>query len=182
VLQIRQERWQEAIDDLKAAVKLNPAAYQAYVNLGQALQGAGRAGEALATMNQALLRAPDLPELYEARARCICSTDAGPRRGPISSKPSPGNRGTASRTGWSATSWSWVSCCRKRASTPWPWPTMTGRCGSSPIMLLTQRFGPRRCCRLHREAEAGQALDRYLAVTRPAAGGGVPARGLIHAG
>ncbi len=58
VLLIRRKRWAEAIRDLEEAIRLNPAAYPAYVNLAQALQGAGKPEAALTAMNQAIQRAP----------------------------------------------------------------------------------------------------------------------------
>ncbi len=75
VLSIRQGRWDEAIADLETAVRESPADYRAYVDLAQALEGAGQGHKALLVMNQALERArkPELSvflaELYRVRSR-----------------------------------------------------------------------------------------------------------------
>jgi len=50
-LNVYEERWPEAIQDLRAAVKRNPEAFQAYLNLAQALKGGDRPDEALAVVS-----------------------------------------------------------------------------------------------------------------------------------
>jgi serine/threonine protein kinase/Tfp pilus assembly protein PilF len=70
VLFIRQTRWKEAVRDLRRAVKLAPpGGYQAAVNLAQALRGMGQPQQALATLTRAVERMPNLALLYHVRAK-----------------------------------------------------------------------------------------------------------------
>ncbi len=68
VLRIRTGRIDDAIDDLNAAVKLKPKAYQALVNLAQAYRGQGQLGKALETLQRAIEVEPGLAHLYRLRA------------------------------------------------------------------------------------------------------------------
>jgi serine/threonine protein kinase/tetratricopeptide (TPR) repeat protein len=69
VLRIRQERFDDAIADLGAAIKLKPGDYQAYVNLAQSHRLAGDLDTALAQLDRAVQREPSLAHVYRLRAR-----------------------------------------------------------------------------------------------------------------
>ncbi|MBL8797069.1 MAG: protein kinase [Planctomycetia bacterium] len=70
VTRVRQRRLAEAVADLRAAVALKPAAYQAYANLASALQDQGELEAALTALDRALDRATTArATLYRARAQ-----------------------------------------------------------------------------------------------------------------
>jgi tetratricopeptide (TPR) repeat protein len=181
-LLIRQERWDEASADLAQAVKIHPDAFQAYVNLAQALQGAGRTEQALATMNQAIQRAPDLPELFEARARlhllhrhpsaARADFEQAIAREPKNSKSDRLVRNLVDLG----------RLVQKQGKYPAALAHYNRALHLKPAYVLTQRFRAETLLALGREGEAGQALDRYLAVIKAAPAEVYRARGLIHAG
>jgi len=69
VLRVRQERFEDAIADLKSAIKWKPNAYQAYVNLAQAYRRLDKLDLALEQLNRAVELEPGLAHLYRLRAR-----------------------------------------------------------------------------------------------------------------
>jgi tetratricopeptide (TPR) repeat protein len=69
VLRIRQDRVDDAISDLKTAIKLKPKEYQAYVNLAQGYRRLKRLDLALEQMHRAVEVEPGLAHLYRLRAR-----------------------------------------------------------------------------------------------------------------
>src|SRR5579864_2980471 len=69
VLRVRQERFEDAIADLKAAIARKPNAYQAYVNLAQAYRRLEKLDLALEQLNRAVELEPGLAHLYRLRAR-----------------------------------------------------------------------------------------------------------------
>ncbi|TXT22285.1 MAG: protein kinase family protein [Planctomycetota bacterium] len=69
VLRIRQERYDDAIADLNAAIKLKPTEYQAFVNLAQAYRRLKDLDAALKQLDLALEHEPSLAHLYRLRAR-----------------------------------------------------------------------------------------------------------------
>ena len=69
VLRVRQERFEDAIADLKSAIERKPKAYQAYVNLAQAYRRLGKLDLALEQLNRAVELEPGLAHLYRLRAR-----------------------------------------------------------------------------------------------------------------
>ncbi len=69
VLRIRQERFEDAITDLKLAIERKPKAYQAYVNLAQAYRRLGKLDPALEALDRAARLEPGLAHLYRLRAR-----------------------------------------------------------------------------------------------------------------
>ena len=69
VLRVRQERFEDAIADLKAAIERKPKAYQAYVNLAQAYRRLSKLDLALEQLNRAVELEPGLAHLYRLRAR-----------------------------------------------------------------------------------------------------------------
>lgn len=75
VLRIRQERFDDAITDLNAAVALKPGEYQAFVNLAQAYRQLKDLDAALAQLDAALEREPTVAHLYRLRARLRVERD-----------------------------------------------------------------------------------------------------------
>jgi serine/threonine protein kinase/tetratricopeptide (TPR) repeat protein len=69
VLRIRTNRVDDAVDDLKSAIKLKPSAYQAFANLAQAYRAQGKLGKALEPLARAIALEPGLAHLYRLRAR-----------------------------------------------------------------------------------------------------------------
>ena len=69
VLRVRQERFEDAVTDLKSAIERKPKAYQAYVNLAQAYRRLGKMDLALEQLDRAVELEPGLAHLYRLRAR-----------------------------------------------------------------------------------------------------------------
>ena len=69
VLRVRQERFEEAVADLKSAIERKPKAYQAYVNLAQAYRRQEKLDLALEQLHRAVQLEPGLAHLYRLRAR-----------------------------------------------------------------------------------------------------------------
>ena len=69
VLRIRQERFEDAIAELKSAIERKPNAYQAYVNLAQAYRRLNQLDLALERLHRAVQLEPALAHLYRLRAR-----------------------------------------------------------------------------------------------------------------
>ncbi len=69
VLRIKQERHEDAITDLKEAVKLKPTEYQAYVNLAQAYRRLMQFDRALEQLDIAIKHDSSHSHLYRLRAR-----------------------------------------------------------------------------------------------------------------
>ncbi len=69
VLRVRQERFEDAVADLKSAIERKPNAYQAYVNLAQAYRRLGKLDQALEQLHRAVQLEPGLAHLYRLRAR-----------------------------------------------------------------------------------------------------------------
>jgi tetratricopeptide (TPR) repeat protein len=69
VLRVRQERFADAVRDLKTAIELKPKAYQAYANLAQAYIRLKQMDLALAQLDRAVELEPALAQVYRLRAR-----------------------------------------------------------------------------------------------------------------
>ncbi len=182
VLNIRRQRWEEAVDDLRDAVKANPAGFQAHVNLSQALQGLEKWDAALASMNEAIRLLPDFAALYESRARLhllrknrvFARTDfeKAVALEPMGSKSDRlvGNLVEVGRL------------LHRERKYPAALVAFDRALKLRPDFVLTQRFRADTLLALKRIPEAGRALDDYLAVTRDPPAAVYEARGLIHAG
>jgi eukaryotic-like serine/threonine-protein kinase len=75
VMRVQRGREKEAIDDLSAAIALQPDHFQAYISLSQAYQNLKQWSDALASLDQAIARAPDQAVLFRARSQVqrLCS-------------------------------------------------------------------------------------------------------------
>ena len=69
VLRVRQERFEDAVTDLKSAIERKPRAYQAYVNLAQAYRRLNKLDLALDQLDHAVELEPGLAHIYRLRAR-----------------------------------------------------------------------------------------------------------------
>jgi tetratricopeptide (TPR) repeat protein len=69
VLRVRTDRFDDAVADLNAAIKLKPNAYQAFVNLAQAYRRLDKLDLALEQLDHAVRLEPGLAHLYRLRAR-----------------------------------------------------------------------------------------------------------------
>jgi tetratricopeptide (TPR) repeat protein len=188
VLFIRQERWALAAADLKQAVVVLPAAPQAYANLAQALQGAGRRKEALAAMNQAVERVPDGPafvhlrvDLYGARAKLhLLHKDRKSAwedfERTIAHEP---QESTSRRLAENLVE------SGKLLARAGKHPEALARFDRAlqvrPELVLAQRYRAESLLELNRRAEAGQALDDYLARTKEPEPTVLLARGHLYA-
>lgn len=181
VLHIRALRWTEAVRDLRAAVQVNPEGFQAYANLAQALQGQKQWDQALQALDQAIQRAPGLAVLYENRAHLhLLRRDRQAARADFEQAVDREPRDSRSerlvnnlvelgrllhREGrHDAALAQYDRALRLR-----------------PEFTLTERFRAETLLELKRPADAGQALDRYLAATTQPPAVVYQSRGLIHA-
>ncbi len=69
VLLVRQERFKDAVAELRSAIERKPNAYQAYVNLAQAYRRLDKPDLALDALDRAIQLEPGLAHLYRLRAR-----------------------------------------------------------------------------------------------------------------
>ena len=117
VLRVRQERFDDAVADLKAAIERKPKAYQAYRQPGPGLPAAGQAGPGPRTVeSRRPARAGAGPPLSPASPALPGTqrADPGPRR------LRPGDRAREARTARtrSTTTSSVAGCCSRAGSTP----------------------------------------------------------------
>jgi tetratricopeptide (TPR) repeat protein len=182
VLNIRRKQWADAVADLRRAVKLNPKAFQAYANLGQALQGEKKWVQAKGALDQAIERAPHLAFLYENRARLHWLRERwAAARADFERAIAREPRGSTSdrlvenlvRLG---------RLLHRDGQYPKALAAYDRALRLKPAFVLAERFRAKTLLALNRPAEAGKALDRYLATTKEPAAGVYEARGLIYAG
>ncbi len=69
VMRFRRGHPEEAAQDLRTAIALNPDPFQAYINLAQAYQHLHRFDKALETLDRAIARSPNQAILHRARAQ-----------------------------------------------------------------------------------------------------------------
>jgi tetratricopeptide (TPR) repeat protein len=177
---LRRQRWGEAAADLHQAIALRPEAAEAYANLAQALRGRQDWDGAVAALDQALARRPGDAALYHTRAQLQVRRDdrAAARRDlerAIASEP----KGSESE---------------RLASVHVELGHLQHEAGDHDAALASSaaalavrpdyppayRQRAETLLALHRPAEAGEALDRYLATRGPPAADVYQARGIIH--
>lgn len=184
-LWIRQQRWDDASRDLESAIRLDPAAYPAYVNLSQAQQGVGQSQMALETLNQAIQLAPDLPELYVSRGR-LHRDDKRPALAradyerALALEPKGSNEDRLLRTLTEL-----GELLHKEGEYQAALARFDRAVLLNPDFVLVQKFRAQTLLALDRGVEAGKALDRYLESPEnqrgEAAAEVYSQRGLIHA-
>jgi tetratricopeptide (TPR) repeat protein len=183
VLHLRRQRWQEAVRDLRQAIRVNPEAFPAHANLAQALQGLRRWGEALAALDQAIKLAPDQGVLYESRAKLhLLRRDRAAARADF-------ERAIA-REPKESQSLRLVNdlvelgrLLHQEGKYPEALARYDRALQARPGFVVAERFRAETLLKLGRPGEAGRALDRYLQAketTQPPVEV-YRARGLIHA-
>jgi tetratricopeptide (TPR) repeat protein len=190
VLSYRQGRWAEASADLERAIQLNPTAFQAYVNLTQALFAAGRVEEAPAMLSKALDRLQDKPELKPLRA------DLYRLRADLYLDERLGNRQAAQADLEQAVALEpGNSKSRKLADNLVKLGQLLAREGQHqealarfnralrvrPELLLVERFRAESLLALHQDEKAAEALDHYLHNTDKPEPRVLQARGVLYA-
>jgi tetratricopeptide (TPR) repeat protein len=182
VLNIREQRWAEAVADLREAVKGRPAGFQGYLNLAQALQGMGQGREALQALDKAIKQAPNLAVLYESRARLhLLQRQRAAARADLERAIALEPAGSTSKRLVD----NLVELGRllhRERKYPAALACYDKALRLKPEFVLTQRFRAETLLALNQPKEAGQALDDYLAETKEATSDVYQARGLIFAG
>jgi tRNA A-37 threonylcarbamoyl transferase component Bud32/lipoprotein NlpI len=181
VLYIRRREWENAIADLKQAMAVDPAAYQAHADLAQALHGEGRHEEALAAIGRAIECAPDLPELYLVRAQM--SLGRKNRSGVLADYKRAIARdlakGPSRRLAETFVKVGQLLLEEKEYSAALV--QFERALKASPELVLTERFRATALLGLERKDEAAAALDSYLERTPNPIPEALQARGLLHA-
>jgi tetratricopeptide (TPR) repeat protein len=182
VLNIRRQRWPEAVRDLRSAVQLNAGAFQGYANLAQALQGEEKWEEAVKAFDRSIELAPGLGRLYEGRAQLQL------RRGKRALAQADFERAIAREPRDSRSErlvQNLVEVGRllhQDGAYPAALASYDRALRLRPDLVLTQRFRAETLLELGRTDEAGRALDSYLEVTPTVPAEVYQVRGLIHAG
>jgi tetratricopeptide (TPR) repeat protein len=182
VLNIRRQRWANAVADLRQAVKVNPGGFQAYVNLGQAFQAEQKWEQAQEVLDQAIERAPHLALLYESRAQLHLRRErwAAARADferAIDKEPrgNPPDRLVQNLVELG-------QLLHRDREYPAALARYDRALRLKPEFVSAQRFRAETLRALKRPTAAGQALDRYLAVIKEPAAGVYRDRGLLYAG
>ena len=166
VLRVRQERFEDAIADLKAAIELKPKAYQAYVNLAQAYRRLDKLDLALEQLNRAVRARAGLAHLYRLRARlhlernepalALADFDQAIER-ENDEQPVPGRRPRRTRPA--------VACAA--GSTPRRWRRSTRRWRCRRTIRWRSACGRRPCSGWAASRKSSTAFDRYLETGKP---------------
>jgi tetratricopeptide (TPR) repeat protein len=192
-LRVRQKRWDEAVKDLQEAIGLQPGLPQSYVTLASAYQGEQKLDDAVAALDRAIERQPGDPLLHYTRgrlhqdrgawdaarkdfSRCIELEPRGARSERLASAYV--ERGRLSHRDGEA---SLARGDRDSAEDAFfdALADFAGALVAFPDYAPAYRQQAETLLALNRDAEAGEALDRFLARER----GTAPiyrARGLIH--
>jgi tetratricopeptide (TPR) repeat protein/tRNA A-37 threonylcarbamoyl transferase component Bud32 len=180
VLNIRRQRWTDAVRDLNQALQARPTGYQAYVNLALALRGLEQWDAALKALDHAIEQAPDLADLYESRARLqLVRKDRQAAMADFERAIAREPKGsTADRLVKNLVELGRLQ--HRQGQSVAALASFERALQLRPDFVLTQRFRAETLMALSRVAEAGEALDRYLAATREPTAEVFRARGLIH--
>jgi tetratricopeptide (TPR) repeat protein/tRNA A-37 threonylcarbamoyl transferase component Bud32 len=178
VLNIRRQRWAEAIRDLQAAVKVNPEGTEGYINLSRAFQGCAKFEEAVAALDQAIRLAPGMAELFLSRGRLHLLRKQRP------AAQADFEKGIALDPKGARA----FDCLVELGKIQHRDHSYVDALASfdravqlKPAATYVQEFRAEALLALGREVEAGRALDRYLEENRAAPAKVYQARGLIYA-
>lgn len=191
VLSIRQSRWPEAIQDLQRATAVNPAGFQAYLNLAQACQGNQRLDEAVKALDTAIARAPKMALLHESRARLhLARADLAAAEADFDKAIALAPRSARLAN----IHLELAKLLHRQRHYDRALANYDSALELDPKHALAQRMRAETLLALNRPKEAGQALDRFFSLIdatgdgRAASGEGrkmlaeaYQARGLIHA-
>jgi tetratricopeptide (TPR) repeat protein len=177
-LAIHRGRWAEAVTDLKEAIALNPNGYQARLNLAQALVGQKKEAEALAVLDEAVRRPPEVALVREARGlllrRLGRADDARLDFQKVIALGPP--------TAVAVSRLELGQLFEKAGKHDAALAQYDAVLAAQPKHPLAQRLRAYALLALGRRAEAAEALDRYLAQAPNPAAAAYHARGLLHAG
>jgi len=180
VLFIQQRQWQEAIEDLQEAIRLQPDSYVGYVNLAQAHQGLKQWDKALAVLNQAIGKAPGVGLVYETRARVRRERqDQAAARADFEKAIALEPAGSASpRLAGMLVE---LGRLLERGGNPRAaLERYDAALKAQPDYALAHRFRAEALLALGRRREAAVDLDRYLKLEREPSAQAYRARGLLH--
>jgi tetratricopeptide (TPR) repeat protein/tRNA A-37 threonylcarbamoyl transferase component Bud32 len=180
-LNIHRGIWTDAIRDLRQAVQVNKKGFQAYVNLAKALEGLGKLNEAVTELNRAIGLAPELAVLYQTRARIhLLRKDHAAARADF--ERAIARHHNAGETASLVESLVQLGLLLHQDG---QFSEALTRYEQAlrlrPDAVLPERYRAQTLLELDRFAEAGEALDRYLAATREVPADVYSLRGLIHA-
>jgi tetratricopeptide (TPR) repeat protein len=178
VLRIRQGRLSDAEKDVGQAIKLRPEAYQGYTILAKAYEDKGDLAAAVKSLDQAISLRPDVPALYDTRARYHATRgDAKAAQRDFEQVVARG--GPRKRSDQLEKAHVELAHLRFLAKEYKP---ALAECDAAlrlnPNYAPAHRQRAEALIKLDKYAEAGKALDRYLAVEHSALAW--QARGLIH--
>jgi serine/threonine protein kinase/tetratricopeptide (TPR) repeat protein len=181
VMQYRRGNLDEAAEDLREAIKAYPAGVQAYVSLSKVYQDQQHSNEAIDILGKAIAQAPRIAELHERRAELhylknawkaakedfANAIDFAPKEG-----ASKLRLNCLVKLGWlldQESDHKGALFCFQRAL------------AIDPAYGLAHRFRAETLLRMKQNAEAGKALDEYLATAKHVPADIYYARGLVHA-
>jgi tetratricopeptide (TPR) repeat protein len=181
VLNIRRQHWQDAVKDLRQAVKLHAKGFQGYLNLAQALRGLKRWNEARAALDEAIRQDPNLPVLYESRAKLHLELNdrLSARKDferAIAKEPSNSKSDRLVKNLVELGRLQIRDHHYKDAEA-----SLERALKLDPRYIVAQRFRAEALLGQNRHAEAGKALDEYMKVAKEPSAEVYKERGLIHA-
>jgi serine/threonine protein kinase/tetratricopeptide (TPR) repeat protein len=181
VMNYRRRHLDEAIRDLKDAIKVNPAGLEAYINLSQAYQDLQQWNDAIQALDKAVEQAPRVPALLHKRAELHFArrnwaeakkdySDA------IENEPKDSKSNLRVvclvKLGW---------LLDRESNSQGALSYFDRAIAINPSYGLAHRFRAEALLRQKRINEAGDALDKYLASERDPPADIYFARGLVHA-
>ena len=172
------KRWRDAEDDLNNAIQLQPRAYQGHVSLAQVYQMQAKHAEAVQAMDKAIKLRPNHPNLYAIRAQLqLDRGEAKAARQDFEDFLTRAEKGTQR---WAE---ALVALARLKLKAEELAPALAD---CDAVVQALPTFAPAHLqraavlVRLDRHADAGLALDRYLAAKGPEQPQIYRVRGLIH--
>ena len=165
VLRIRQERFEDAITDLRSAIERKPKAFQAYVNMAQAYRRLGKLDPALEALQRATELEPGLAHLYRLRPGSTWSVTSRSRRlGDFDQAIGARTRAVRTRP---TTKSSGAGCCSPARSTSEALESFDAALALQKDHSPAQRLRAETLFRLGRFEEVIAAFDRYLETGKP---------------
>jgi tetratricopeptide (TPR) repeat protein len=185
MLRIQQKRWDEAINDLNKAVDRKPKAFQAHLYLAQAFQGQGKLTEAIAEADKAIACGEEAWLSYEFRAQLHrLAGDAGRAEADIkqASELGPQRKQDPSQLRFLENSRIEQGRLLERKGKlkeALAWYTQAR--DLNPQEPLPHRLRAKVLLELDEYAQAKQALDKYLRLTKDPTASDYALGGLLHA-
>jgi tetratricopeptide (TPR) repeat protein len=176
----QRQRWDEAVADLQQATRLREKAYEGYVNLALAYQGRKDWGRAVEALDTAVRLRPDDAALYHTRARLHRLRDdpVSARRDFELAVEHAAGGGNPARLASDLVELGYLQHRAREYAAALA--SFDAALRAQPGYPPAHRQRAETLLALDRPAEAGRALDSYLA-TQTRAPAVYQARGLIHA-